>query len=419
MASPVLIAFGASIFTWMMTGVGASVVFFVKGTSERFMRCAFAFASGIMLAASFFSLLAPAEALAMEQNSRLVAVSILGFGFIIGFSLIQLLDQLLHWAVGRFGLSGTFDLYRQVAPSEPVADADVEVTATARTTGATTIPEIIALSQPRITASAVESGGGDGGARRILVSDREMEGTKALSSPSPEMLASPQSGESADLDRMALLAPPRARSLVSGDALSDDAGDSATVASSVAMLPSVDNAEEDADREPVVRTSTGRHSGWRETTQAWKKAILLVSSITIHNVPEGVIVGVGCAAATQGSLSFGAAVSLVLGMGIQNIPEGAAVSLPLRRLGVSKVRSFFYGQLSGSIEVLGAVIGAALTTFATAFLPFALSMSAAIMITVVVRELLPECIVGPHQSHAMYSFLVGFLLMMTLDLALG
>ncbi len=153
----------------------------------------------------------------------------------------------------------------------------------------------------------------------------------------------------------------------------------------------------------------------------WQKSVLLVLAITLHNIPEGLAVGVsiGGAAAVGTKAALIGAVALAIGIGIQDFPEGVAVSFPLRREGLSKWRSFFYGQLSGVVEPIGAVVGALLVYHVAALLPFALAFSAAAMIYVCVEELIPESHLGGNTDLATYFTLLGFLVMMTLDIALG
>ncbi|PYG88786.1 ZIP family zinc transporter [Ruminiclostridium sufflavum DSM 19573] len=154
-----------------------------------------------------------------------------------------------------------------------------------------------------------------------------------------------------------------------------------------------------------------------------KRSILLVFSITLHNIPEGLAVGVafGAVANEMGSLSVMSAIAVAIGIGIQNFPEGAAVSIPLRREGLSRSRSFFYGQASGFVEPVAGVVGAASVMFIRPILPYALAFAAGAMIFVVVEELIPEAQSGNHKSThlATAGCIIGFAVMMILDVALG
>jgi ZIP family zinc transporter len=153
----------------------------------------------------------------------------------------------------------------------------------------------------------------------------------------------------------------------------------------------------------------------------WKRTTLLVMAITLHNFPEGLAVGVafGAVAAGYESATLAGAIALAIGIGIQNFPEGTAVSMPLRREAVSRFKAFWYGQLSGIVEPIAGVIGASLVVIARPILPYALAFAAGAMIFVVVEELIPESQTGGHSHAATLGAMLGFAVMMTLDVALG
>jgi len=158
----------------------------------------------------------------------------------------------------------------------------------------------------------------------------------------------------------------------------------------------------------------------------WRRATLLVLAITLHNIPEGLAVGVAFAAAAGAvggeiapAYTLGGAVALAIGIGIQNFPEGIAVAMPLRREGVSAPKSFWYGQLSAIVEPAAAVVGAAAVLAIGTILPYALAFAAGAMIYVVVEELVPESQLSGHTDLATASTMVGFVVMMMLDVALG
>ncbi|MCE1207634.1 MAG: ZIP family metal transporter [Spirochaetia bacterium] len=153
----------------------------------------------------------------------------------------------------------------------------------------------------------------------------------------------------------------------------------------------------------------------------WSRSILLVLAITLHNIPEGLAVGVGFGAvgASIGSASLAGAMALALGIGIQNFPEGAAVSIPLRRDGMSRSKSFLYGQASGIVEPIAGVLGAALVSTMRPILPYALAFAAGAMIYVVAEEVLPEANRDGNGHLATIGTMVGFAVMMILDVALG
>ncbi len=153
----------------------------------------------------------------------------------------------------------------------------------------------------------------------------------------------------------------------------------------------------------------------------WRRSVLLVLAITLHNIPEGLAVGVAFGAVGAGlpSATLAGAVALALGIGIQNFPEGAAVSVPLRREGMSRIKSFWYGQLSGAVEPVAGVIGATAVVLMRPILPYALAFAAGAMIYVVVEELIPESQLEKNTDIATVGAMLGFAVMMTLDVALG
>tara|TARA_B100000686_G_C16806734_1_gene991661 strand:+ start:7658 stop:8473 length:816 start_codon:yes stop_codon:yes gene_type:complete len=166
------------------------------------------------------------------------------------------------------------------------------------------------------------------------------------------------------------------------------------------------------------------HINFKETEgikTPWQKTTLLVLAITLHNIPEGLAVGVlfGGVAVGAPEASIGGAVALAIGIGIQNFPEGIAVSMPLRRNGVSRFKSFWYGQLSAVVEPIAAVIGALAVTFFTPILPYALAFAAGAMIFVVVEEVIPESQQDKYTDIATLGFIGGFIVMMLLDVGLG
>ncbi|MBM3915393.1 MAG: ZIP family metal transporter [Sphingomonadales bacterium] len=151
------------------------------------------------------------------------------------------------------------------------------------------------------------------------------------------------------------------------------------------------------------------------------KTTLLILAITLHNIPEGLAVGVlfGAAAIGMEDASVASAITLAIGIGIQNFPEGIAVSMPLRRNGVSRFKSFWYGQLSAIVEPLAGVAGALAVVYIQPVLPFALAFAAGAMIFVVVEEVIPETQRDRYTDRSVLAFIGGFLVMMILDVALG
>jgi ZIP family zinc transporter len=261
---PVLQALAASMFTWGVTALGAAVVFFVRDVRRSVLDASLGFAAGVMIAASFWSLLNPAIALAEEMGGIAWLPALVGF--VAGACAMRLLDFVL--------------------------------------------PHIHLFGRP-----------------------------------------------------------------------------------------------EDAE---------GVKTNWQRTT-------LLVLAITLHNVPEGLAIGVAFGAVGAGfhSATLAAAVALAIGIGIQNCPEGTAVAVPLRREGMSRLRAWWYGQLSASVEPVAAVIGAVAVGAMRPLLPYALAFAAGAMIFVVVEEVIPESQSGGHGDIATIGTIVGFAVMMVLDVALG
>jgi ZIP family zinc transporter len=261
---PVLLALLATLFTWLMTALGASAVFFVRGVNRKVLNLSLGFAAGVMMAASFWSLLAPAIEMSAAQGS----------------------PEWLPPAVG-FLLGGLF-----------LAIVD----------------KVIPHVHPGCSLN-------------------EAEGIKTT----------------------------------------------------------------------------------------WHRNRLLVLAVTLHNIPEGLAVGVvfGALASdiTYGSLT--AAIALAIGIGIQNLPEGTAISMPLRGEGLSRRKSFMYGQLSGIVEPIAGVAGALLVTLFTPVLPYALSFAAGAMIFVVIEDIIPECQREGNVDLATVAAMVGFVIMMILDVSLG
>lgn len=153
----------------------------------------------------------------------------------------------------------------------------------------------------------------------------------------------------------------------------------------------------------------------------WRRTTLLILAITLHNIPEGLAVGVlfGGVAAGIPEATIGGAVALAIGIGLQNFPEGIAVAMPLRRQGVTPFRSFWYGQLSAIVEPVAGVIGAAAVLWMQPILPYALAFAAGAMIYVVVEEVIPETQQDRFTDIATLGFIGGFIVMMVLDVALG
>lgn len=203
------------------------------------------------------------------------------------------------------------------------------------------------------------------------------------------------------------------------------------------IIPAIDFAEENGQLgwiPPVVGIILGvlfimsidalisrlkRFNGKENDIPAKKQTLLLFIAITLHNIPEGMAVGLSFALAAQTNSDYAGAIALALGIGIQNFPEGAAVSLPLRRCGMSRTKSFLCGSLSGIVEPIFGVIVVLIASFASHLLPYFLSFAAGSMLYVVVKELIPEANSNKKTNIGTISIIIGFLIMMTLDVALG
>jgi len=175
-----------------------------------------------------------------------------------------------------------------------------------------------------------------------------------------------------------------------------------------------DDTNYDNDKDSKMRS--------KEHRKGMRRILLLVLAITIHNFPEGLAVGVGFGAVETGGMTIHEARALAWGIGLQNFPEGLAVSMPLYRQGLSRWRSFWYGQLSGMVEPIAGVLGALLIQYANPVLPYALGFAAGAMIFVVVDDLIPEVANASNASttrYATWGCMIGFVVMMVMDVALG
>ncbi|EOD21988.1 hypothetical protein EMIHUDRAFT_352521 [Emiliania huxleyi CCMP1516] len=182
------------------------------------------------------------------------------------------------------------------------------------------------------------------------------------------------------------------------------------------LMSNLHESLEDLSLYKNVATSEGSAT----RSQRLRRLLLLIIAITIHNFPEGMAVGVafGALGSAPGA-TFGKAVSLAIGIGIQNFPEGMAVSMPLMREGISPLQAFWYGQLSGLVEPIGGVLGAAFVQYCKPMLPFTMSLAAGAMIFVVADSLVPEMQAHGNKAIAMQGLMLGFVFMMVLDVTLG
>ncbi|XP_070416211.1 zinc transporter ZIP11 isoform X2 [Equus przewalskii] len=329
--SSVFQALLGTFFTWGMTAAGAALVFIFSSGQRRILDGSLGFAAGVMLAASYWSLLAPAVEMATSSG---------GFGAFAFFPV----------AVG-FTLGATF-----------VYLADL------------LMPHLGAAEDPH-TALALNFDS-------ALVKKSDAEGPRLLF-PESELsirIDKSENGEAYQRKKVA------ATDLPEGPA---------------ALAPS--------------RGNLAQPGG-----SSWRRIALLILAITIHNVPEGLAVGVGFGAVEKtASATFESARNLAIGIGIQNFPEGLAVSLPLRGAGFSTWRAFWYGQLSGMVEPLAGVFGAFAVVLAEPILPYALAFAAGAMVYVVMDDIIPEAQISGNGKLASWASILGFVVMMSLDVGLG
>ncbi|EFP12362.1 hypothetical protein GCK72_002602 [Caenorhabditis remanei] len=315
---PIYQALLAATFTWGVTALGASLVFVMRHQSKKLLDISLGFAAGVMTAASFWSLLAPAIEAAEADYKKWAFVPV-AIGFAVGAGFVHLADTLLPSCVGEAGMSSLL--------SPPAIRSDTEMS---------------------------------------LMPDRE------------------------DLDVAAL-----ARSVNEEHRERDR------------------SVEIGSDKRPDVIPED-------DYRQSWRRILLLILAVTVHNIPEGLAVGVGFGSAGKTkTATFESAFNLAIGIGLQNFPEGLAVSLPLAAFGHSKLKAFWYGQLSGMVEPIAALLGAAAVIFMEPVLPYALAFAAGAMIYVVVDDIIPEAQRNGNGKLASLGCIIGFLVMMCMDVGLG
>ncbi|XP_073901343.1 zinc transporter ZIP11 isoform X4 [Castor canadensis] len=329
--SSVFQALLGTFFTWAMTAAGAALVFIFSSGQRRILDGSLGFAAGVMLAASYWSLLAPAVEMATSSGGfGAFAFFPVAVGFTLGAAFVYLADLLM--------------------------------------------PHLGAAEDPQ-TALALNLD-------PVLVKKSDPEG--------PSLLL-PESALSIRIDKSE-----------NGEAYQRRKAVAAGLPESPAPLV--------ASQENMVQP---RGSSWR-------RIALLILAITIHNVPEGLAVGVGFGAVEKtASATFESARNLAIGIGIQNFPEGLAVSLPLRGAGFSTWRAFWYGQLSGMVEPLAGLFGAFAVVLAEPILPYALAFAAGAMVYVVMDDIIPEAQISGNGKLASWASILGFVVMMSLDVGLG
>lgn len=340
-----------TLLTWGLTALGAGLVFVLPiGSHRKLLDASLGFAAGVMTAASFWSLLAPAIELAEDPESYgSLAFVPVAVGFVVGALFVMAADSVMP----QLGVS-----------SSPVVS--------------------LALNDKSVKKDD------DDGYFNAHQHQTFHEPFKSVSTT--------PFGSSGD-DSM------RHRNLLLEGIVTTE------------MPKHNNNANDDLE---LQQQQHERQLIRERREQSWRRMLLLIIAITVHNIPEGLAVGVGFGAVGKtASASFSTARSLAIAIGIQNFPEGLAVSLPLRASGYSSLKSFWYGQLSGMVEPAAGLLGAAAVSFAEPLLPYALSFAAGAMIFVVVDDLIPETASGPNGRLASVSMIAGFIVMMCLDVGLG
>ncbi|XP_029783348.1 zinc transporter ZIP11 isoform X2 [Suricata suricatta] len=328
----VLQALLGTCFTWGLTAAGAALVFIFSSGQRRILDGSLGFAAGVMLAASYWSLLAPAVEMATSSGGfGAFAFFPVAIGFTLGAAFVYLADLLMP--------------HLGAAEDPPTALALNFAPALMKKSDAEGPGLLFPESELSIRIDKSENG-------------EAYQRKKAVATGLPEGPAAPP--------------PPR------GDLV-----------------------------QPGGRGS-------------WRRIALLILAITIHNIPEGLAVGVGFGAVEKtASATFESARNLAIGIGIQNFPEGLAVSLPLRGAGFSPWRAFWYGQLSGMVEPLAGVFGAFAVVLAEPLLPYALAFAAGAMVYVVMDDIIPEAQISGNGKLASWASILGFVVMMSLDVGLG
>ncbi|XP_047234025.1 zinc transporter ZIP11-like isoform X3 [Girardinichthys multiradiatus] len=335
--SPVTQALLGTLFTWGLTAAGAALVFVFSSRQKQILDGSLGFAAGVMLAASYWSLLAPAIDMA-EDSGKYGSFAFLpvAVGFTLGAAFVYFADLVLP----LLGVGAN--------PHTALA-----------------LPPDSKLAKEKAEDPLFQLPGSD-----------EMTIRIGRAGPFTDKI-----------DNGDVYQRRRATNLGHSD------------------------GQESGSKTPEAVGQTGN---------SWRRILLLILAITIHNIPEGLAVGVGFGAIGKTpSATFESARNLAIGIGIQNFPEGLAVSLPLRGSGVSTWTAFWYGQLSGMVEPIAGLLGAVAVVLAEPLLPYALAFAAGAMVYVVVDDIIPEAQVSGNGRLASWTSILGFVVMMSLDVGLG
>ncbi|XP_076648888.1 zinc/iron regulated transporter-related protein 48C isoform X1 [Halictus rubicundus] len=340
-----------TLFTWALTAAGAALVIVIRGKQRKLLDISLGFAGGVMIAASYWSLLAPAIEMASKskiygEDGQYAFVPV-GVGFLVGAAFVYGTDLL----ISSFGIQS---------------------------------PNVLLAMQSVGTKQR----------RKILA---KLKSDEDLNDYDPYSNVQISNGK---------------------------------VYTRIESTTIYGFNEQNTRRRQIAHISAAadqeeleavyEYSDNEQKNSQWRRILLLVVAITVHNIPEGLAVGVGFAAVgSSASATFENARNLAIGIGIQNFPEGLAVSLPLQAAGISTLKSFWYGQLSGMVEPLAGVLGAAGVSLAEPALPYALAFAAGAMIYVVIDDIVPEAHSDGNGKLASWAAIVGFLVMMSLDVGLG
>ncbi|XP_037950924.1 zinc transporter ZIP11-like [Teleopsis dalmanni] len=336
---PVTQALLGTLLTWGLTAAGAACVIFVRGSQRKSLDAALGFAAGVMVAASFWSLLSPA--IEMAENSHLYGIYAfmpVSGGFLLGAIFVYGCDKLMSY----LGLNSTNMMISMTQTNKDKAE--------------------IAMDDLKHSQNGIEC--------------TTKKGMDSFS----DCLSMQHSGEPRRRKKSSLAEVEQQQTYI-------------------------------ADEQSIAAANA---------LSQWKRIMLLVVAITVHNIPEGLAVGVsfGAIGSTEAS-TFETARNLAIGIGIQNFPEGLAVSLPLHAAGFSVARALWYGQLSGMVEPIFGILGAVAVGFANLILPYALSFAAGAMIYIVADDILPEAHASGNGTIATWGTIAGFLIMMCLEVTLS
>lgn len=418
--SPLAQATLGTLFTWGLTAAGAGVVVIFQGTQRWMLDSSLGFAAGVMMAASFWSLLAPAIEMASEsktygQNGE-YAFAPVALGFFLGGLFVYLTDLL----ISSFGLCAPHLL---LAMENDVKKQMKKHDSAHRDNNSSGLPlEDLYESNPSRRRTVGPENHVSETNFSTPVIEHQTRPYTVFSSSDPTSLNYYHINNATVPLAASSFGNPRTRNITKTyPRFNLDQRRSVTISNpqNVYEMGSPLHAMEGSVHQNSDSAGT-TSKGERGNSDQWKRIVLLIVAITVHNIPEGLAVGVGFGAiGSASSATFENARNLAIGIGIQNFPEGLAVSLPLRAAGFSLWRSFWYGQLSGMVEPIFGILGALAVSLAKPLLPYALAFAAGAMIYVVVDDIIPEANSCDNGKLATWGTILGFTVMMVLDVGLG